>query len=155
MWILTWTCDRTRGRRLNNFYKKGKGKKRKTFCVLIIHKRQTRMRQSTVMQHIHRWAFIWWLPWPWKPLDKLQSLRGTQHLITVFDIKPTFWNHFHIVGYSIKLCCAKSEEPGLRVLKQQISRLPSREIPILAWRKSSSEKADISSYKAIQSRAAP
>lgn len=90
MWILTWTCDRTRGSRLNNFYKKGKGKKRKTFCVLIIHKRQTLMRQSTVMQHIHRWSFIWRLPWRWKPLNRIQSLRFTQHPITVFDIKPSF-----------------------------------------------------------------
>lgn len=34
MWILTWTCDRTRGSRFNNFYKKGKGKKRKNILCI-------------------------------------------------------------------------------------------------------------------------
>lgn len=75
--------------------KREKERKEKHF-VCYLQRRQTLMTQSTVMQHIHRWSFIWRLPWPWKPLNKIQSLRGTQHIITVFDIKSSFVPSQHL-----------------------------------------------------------
>lgn len=48
MWILTWAWDRTRGSRLNYFYKKGKGKK-KNIWVLITHGRQ--IQNETANSH--------------------------------------------------------------------------------------------------------
>lgn len=50
--------------------KREKERKEKHF-VCYLQRRQTLMRQSTVMQHRHRWSFIWRLPWPWKPLNKV------------------------------------------------------------------------------------
>lgn len=101
MWILTWTCDRTRGSRLNNFYKKGKGKKRKTFCVLIIHKRQTLMRQSTVMQHIHRWSFYLKASLTMETTEQnpISEAYTTPHhcLWYIFHSEPTCRSPFHIL----------------------------------------------------------
>lgn len=50
MWILTWAWDRTRGSRLNNFYKKGKGKKKEeNIWELITHGRQ--IQNETANSH--------------------------------------------------------------------------------------------------------
>lgn len=48
--VLTWARDRTRGSRLNNFYKKGKGKKKKeNIWELITHGRQ--IQNETANSH--------------------------------------------------------------------------------------------------------
>lgn len=51
MWILTWAWDRTSSSRLNNFYKKGKGRKKKNIWILITYGRQ--IQNETVIGHGH------------------------------------------------------------------------------------------------------
>lgn len=99
MWILTWAWDRTRGSRLNNFYKKGKGKKKENIWELITHGRQ--IQRETANSHATDTTILF-KDWAGhrRPVRNMQSTR----LLCLRTVpRPSLCTHIYTHGLHVSV----------------------------------------------------